>query len=134
MSITATSVSKRAWINSQLNKFSLQRERRSRKTEIAFFVSRLPGSRPEVVSGCACEARRGDLRLGHFFGLWAFRALRHFKFDFLTLFESLEAVPLNGAIVNEDVRGTWLLNEAIALRVVKPLDLTGYSRHTNESS
>src|ERR1043166_3006652 len=74
------------------------------------------------------------LRLGHFFGLWSFRALRHFKLDFLTLFEGLETVALNGAVVNEDVRRAWLLNEAIALRVVKPLDLTGYSRHTNESS
>jgi len=80
------------------------------------------------------KASRGDLRLCHFFGLWSFGALRHFKLDFLTLFESLKAVTLNGAIVNEDVRGAWLLNEAIALRVVKPLDLTGYSRHTNESS
>src|SRR5581483_6284254 len=74
------------------------------------------------------------LRLGHFFGLWTFRALRHFKLDFLALFEGLEAISLNGAVVNEDVRGARLFNEAIALRVVKPLDLTGYSRHTNESS
>src|SRR6266404_9893343 len=71
------------------------------------------------------RASRGDLSLGHFFGLWSFRALRHFKFDFLTLFESLEAITLNGAIVDEDVRRAWLLNEAIAFRVVKPLDLTG---------
>src|SRR5205085_7769530 len=80
------------------------------------------------------KASRGDLRLCHFFGLWSFRALRHFELDFLTFFEGLEAVPLNGAVVNEDVRRAWLLNEAVALRVVKPLDLTGYSRHTNESS
>src|SRR5205807_1889917 len=53
------------------------------------------------------------LRLCHFFGLWSFRALRHLKLDFLTLFESLKAVALNGAIVNEDVRRAWLLNEAV---------------------
>src|SRR5713226_8958481 len=80
------------------------------------------------------RASRGDLRLCHFFGLWSFRALRHFKLDFLTLFESFKAVALNGAVVNKDIRGAWLFNEAITLRVVKPLDLTGYSRHTNESS
>src|SRR5947208_2667264 len=80
------------------------------------------------------RASRGDLSLCHVFGLWSFRALRHFKLDFLTLFESLETIALNGAIVNEDVRRAWLFNKAIALRVVKPLDLTGYSRHTNESS
>ena len=79
-------------------------------------------------------ASRGDLRLCDFFSLWSFGALRHFELDFLALFEGLEAIALNGAVVHKDVRGAWLFNEAIALRVVKPLDLTGYSRHTNESS
>jgi hypothetical protein len=27
-----------------------------------------------------------------------------------------------------------LLDKTIALRIIKPLDLTGYSRHNNESS
>jgi hypothetical protein len=36
--------------------------------------------------------------------------------------------------VNEDVRRAWLFDETITLRIVKPLDLTGYSRHNNESS
>ena len=74
------------------------------------------------------------LHLDHFFCLWSFRALRHFKLDFLTFFKSLEAVALNGAVVNEDVRRAGLLNKAVALRIVKPLDLAGYSRHNNESS
>jgi hypothetical protein len=69
------------------------------------------------------------LHLDHFFGLWTFRALRHFKLDLLTLFESLEAFALNGAVVDEDVRRARLFNKTIALRVVKPLDLAGYSRH-----
>jgi hypothetical protein len=30
-------------------------------------------------------------------------ALRHFKLNLLTLFEGLEAVALNGAVVNKDV-------------------------------
>jgi hypothetical protein len=60
--------------------------------------------------------------------------LSDFELDFLTLFEGLEAVTLDGAVVNEDVRRAWLFNEAITLRIVKPLDLTGYSRHDNESS
>src|SRR6266511_313602 len=110
-----------------------KKERRSRFIEIAFLISRLPGSRPEAASGYASKASRGDLRLCHFFGLWSFWALRHFNFKFLTLFERLEAVALNGAIVNKDIGRAWLFNKAIALRVVKPLDLTGYSRHTNES-
>jgi hypothetical protein len=72
----------------------------------------------------------GRLHLGHFFGLRSFRSLRNLELDFLTLFESLEAVALNGAVVNEDVGRAGLFNEAVALRVVKPLDLTGYSRHS----
>jgi hypothetical protein len=47
--------------------------------------------------------------------------LRNLKLDFLALFESLEAVALDGAIVNKDVRRAWLLDKAIALRVIKPL-------------
>src|SRR5256885_627181 len=102
-----------------------------KRSHCGFFVFRAHDRKRSVA---LLRASRGDLRLCHFFGLWSFRALRHFKLDFLALFESLEAVALNGAIVNEDVRRAWLLNEAVTLRVVKPLDLTGYSRHTNESS
>ena len=65
--------------------------------------------------------------LRDFFGLWSLRPLRHFKLDFLSLFEGLEAVALNGAVMYEDVRRARLLNETITLRVVKPLDLAGYS-------
>jgi len=63
---------------------------------------RLPDPRPEAVSGFA-EASRGELHLDHFFGLRSFRALRHLELNLLTLFKSLEAVALNGAIVNKDV-------------------------------
>jgi len=81
-----------------------------------------------------CFSKPGRLHLDHFFRLWSFWTLRHFELDFLTFFEGLEAVALNGAVVNKDVRRARLLDEAITLRVVKPLDLTGYSRHNNESS
>ena len=83
----------------------------------------------------ALQKQAGEtLHLGHFFSLRSFWALCHLKLNFLALFEGLEAVALDSAIVNEDVRRTWLLDETIALRIVKPLDLTGYSRHNNESS
>ena len=74
------------------------------------------------------------LRLRNFFGLRSLWALGYLKLNFLTLFESLEAVALDSAIVNENVRRAWLLDETVTLRIVKPLDLTGYSRHNNESS
>jgi hypothetical protein len=76
------------------------------------------------------ETSRGDkLHLHYILSLRAFWTLRDLEFDLLALFEGLEAVALNGAIVNEDVRGAWLLNKTIALRVIEPLDLAGYSRH-----
>ena len=58
--------------------------------------------RPEAVSGIA-EASRGDLHLHHVLSLRSFRALSYFEFNFLTLFKGLEAIALNGAVVNEDV-------------------------------
>src|SRR5688572_33451894 len=74
------------------------------------------------------------LRLRHFFSLRSLWALGNLKLDFLALFKGFEAVALDSAIVNENVRRARLLDKTITLRVVKPLDLTGYSRHNNESS
>ena len=74
------------------------------------------------------------LHLRDLFSLGSLWALGYLKLDFLTLFESLKAVALDSAIVNKDVRRAWLLDKTITLRIVKPLDLTGYSRHNNESS
>ena len=83
----------------------------------------------------ALQKQAGEtLHLRDFFSLRSLWALRNLKLDFLTLFEGLETVALDSAIVNEDVRRAWLLDETITLRIVKPLDLTGYSRHNNESS
>ena len=45
----------------------------------------------------------GTLRLGHVLSLWAFGTLRDLELDILTFFEGLEAVALNGAVMNEDV-------------------------------
>jgi len=100
---------------------------------VAFFFSAYRTERPEAVSGVAI-ASRGDLHLHHIFCLRSLGTLGYLKLNFLTLFESLEAVALNGAVVNEDVRRAWLFDETVSLRIVKPLDLTGYSRHNNESS
>ena len=72
----------------------------------------------------------GGLHLDHFLGLRAFRPLRDLELDLLPLIEGLEAVALDGAVVNEDVGRAGLLDEAVALRVVEPLDLTGNSRHS----
>ena len=70
------------------------------------------------------------LHLDHFFSLRSFRSLRNLEFDFLSLFKGLETITLNCAVVNEDVRRARLLDETIALGIVEPLDLTGYSRHS----
>ncbi len=63
---------------------------------------RLPDLIPEAVSGFA-EASLGDLDLHHLFSLWSLWALRNLELNLLTLFESLEAVTLNGAVMHEDV-------------------------------
>jgi hypothetical protein len=57
----------------------------------------------------------GKSHLGYFLGLRPLRALRDLELDLLTLFESLEAVALNGAVVNEDVGRAGLLDEPVAL-------------------
>jgi len=69
---------------------------------VAFFICALTG--PETGSGqWRCQASRGDLHLHHIFCLRSFRTLRHFELNFLALFKSLEAVALDGAIVDKDV-------------------------------
>jgi hypothetical protein len=100
---------------------------------VAFFVCELAG--PVTGSSQWLRKQAGEtLHLRYFFGLWSFWPLRHFKLNFLALFEGFEAVALNGAVMNEDVRRAWLFDKTVTLRIVKPLDLTGYSRHNNESS
>ena len=84
-------------------------------------------SRPEAVSGFASK-QAGETKPWSLFRPVVLWALRHFELDFLTLFEGLEAIALDGAIVNKDVGRARLLNKAIASSV-KPLDLTGYSRN-----
>src|SRR5918999_1556314 len=92
----------------------------------------MPASeKPEAVSGLQRKLARegGDSHLHHLLGLRALRPLRDLELDLLALFEGLEAVALDGAVVDEDVGRAGLLDEAVALRVVEPLDLTGNSRH-----
>ncbi len=43
------------------------------------------------------------LHLGHFFCLGTLWTLSHFELNFLALLQGLEAIALNGAVVNEDV-------------------------------
>ena len=74
--------------------------------EIAFFLV----TRSGFLTGsgqwlCSWKTSRGDkLHLHHVLSLRAFWTLRDFELNLLTLFESFEAVALNGAVVNENVR------------------------------
>ena len=101
---------------------------------VAFSLCELTG--PVTGSkSVALQMQAGEtLHLRDLFSLRSLWALGYLKLDFLALFKGFEAVALDGAIVNENVRRAWLLDKTITLRVVKPLDLTGYSRHNNESS
>ena len=70
---------------------------------VAFFLDALAGLK--TGSGqwlCCCKPGR-RLHLGYFFSLRSFGALGNFELDFLALLESLEAITLNGAVMNEDV-------------------------------
>ena len=49
------------------------------------------------------KASRGDLHLYYLFSLWALRTLGDLKLDFLTLFQSFEAIALNSAVMDKDV-------------------------------
>ena len=101
MSKAVTSVLRRE--AKETEELSWQKTEKAMPSALPFLFVALTGpKRPEAVSGIA-RASRGDLHLDHCLCLWAFGALRHFEFNFLALFEGLEAVSLNGAIVNEDV-------------------------------
>src|SRR5260370_4634127 len=62
-------------------------------------------------------------------GLEPLRALGHLEFDLVTLGQALEALALDGVEVHEHVLASLLGDEAVALRVVEPLDRTLCPRH-----
>src|ERR1700730_9091930 len=57
-------------------------------------------------------------------GLEPLRALGHLEFDLVALGQALEARPLDGVEVHEHVLASLLGDEAVALRIVEPLDRT----------
>lgn len=63
------------------------------------------------------------------FGLWSFRPVDHFEFNFLTLDQRFIAVAGDSTVVDEDVLLTGLLYKAVALGIVEPFDLTSRFRH-----
>jgi hypothetical protein len=62
------------------------------------------------------------LEAGYLVGLGALGALDDVEFNFITLFEALIALSLDGTVVNEDVSPALAAEEAVALCVVKPLN------------
>jgi hypothetical protein len=61
--------------------------------------------------------------------LWALLALNDLELNAIAFGQGLEAVPLDGAEVNEDVWPPLVGDEAVALRVVEPLHGAGKSSH-----
>jgi len=55
------------------------------------------------------------LTLYNIYGLRSFRAFGDFKFNVLTLVESLKPITLNSAVMNKDVAAAFLFNKAISL-------------------
>ena len=70
---------------------------------VAFLIDALAGLKTGSGQWLCCCKPGSCLRLSYFFSLRSFRTLGDFELDFLALFESLEAVTLNGAVVNEDI-------------------------------
>ena len=97
---------------------------------VAFSLCELTGPVTGSKSVALLKQAGETLHLRDLFSLRSLWALGYLKLDFLALLEGFEAIALDSAIVNENVRRAWLLDKTITLRVVKPLDLTGYSRHT----
>src|SRR5205807_5495211 len=57
----------------------------------------------------------GSRRLDYVGGLWAFLALNDLEFHAIALGQRLEAVPLDGAEVNEDVGAAFTRDETVPL-------------------
>ena len=58
-------------------------------------------------------------------GLQALGTLLDLELDLLAFFQVLEAIALDSAEVDEDVRAAFALNEAITLAPIEPFDCAG---------
>ena len=74
---------------------------------------------PRVESSVAGSGGFRDFR-----GLRTFLSLYDLELDAITFLERLEPRPLDGAVMDEDVRATLAGDEAVSLRVVEPFDRT----------
>ena len=72
---------------------------------------------------------RAGSRLRDVGRLWSFLTLNDFELYPIALGQGLEAVPLDGAEVNEDVGASLAGDEAVTLRVVEPLHGAGKTSH-----
>jgi hypothetical protein len=70
----------------------------------------------------------------HLVSLRALLPLNDIELDLVSLFETLVAIELNGAVVHEDVRPIVPANETIALRVVEPLHFSFVLGHVSVTS
>ena len=70
----------------------------------------------------AVSVQRGDLGLADVGGLQTLRALRDFELHLVAFGQALEALRLDGAVVDEDILTTLYLDEAVTLRIVESLD------------
>src|SRR5690242_6646401 len=84
-------------------------EPRGKKT-----ARRLPGG--------PSSGRRRLRRLPDVGSLKPLGPFRHLELDLVALGQALEALGLDGAVVDEDILSALDLDEAVPLRVVEPLD------------
>src|SRR5512146_780355 len=79
--------------------------------------------------GLPSDALAVSLDLTNVGGLEPLRALGHLEFDLVALGQALEALSLDGVEVHEHILASLLGDEAVALRIVEPLDGTLCHRH-----
>src|SRR6266851_5626535 len=75
-------------------------------------------------SGGPSSVPRGRLGFADVRRLQPLRAFGDFELDFVALGQALEALCLDGAVVDEDILAALDLDEAVPLRIVEPFDGT----------
>src|SRR5689334_19314992 len=79
-------------------------------------------NRPAGRTGGPSSGRRRLRRLPDVGSLQPLGPLGHLELDLVALGQALEALGLNGAVMDEDVFPAFDLDEAVPLCVVEPLD------------
>jgi len=94
----------------------------------------MSGSSSSPLPLAFCPFRSPFSQDTHFVSPWTFGRIDDIKFNPLPLPQSAEALSLNGAVVDEDVRPVVAGDEPVAFLLVEPLDCAFELRHCDRTS